>query len=130
VSEFRLLTSIADQDVIDQIAWSDGEHHYKQLHDTVYQAVREGRANPTPRHIALSEKHDEATVTHVHDWDEVLHVHSGTMRFTTGNDRGVLLHAGEGTVIIRNRLHGAVIESPECSFEVYQFDGDYAKCFS
>jgi hypothetical protein len=130
VSEFRLLTSIADQDVIDQIAWSDGEHHYKQLHDTVYQAVREGRANPTPRHIALSEKDDEATVTHVHDWDEVLHVHSGTMRFTTGNDRGVLLHAGEGTVIIRNRLHGAVIESPECSFEVYQFDGDYAKCFS
>jgi mannose-6-phosphate isomerase-like protein (cupin superfamily) len=126
-AEFSLLASIADQDVIDQIAWSDGEQRYKQLHDSVYRAILAGQVRTRSKRIALTETHDEPTVTHAHDWAECLHIVSGTMRFVTGHDRSVLLHPGEGTMILANRLHGASIESNECSFEVYQLTGEYQK---
>ena len=64
-----------------------------------------------------------------HDGDELCHIVSGTMRFVSGFDSYQILEAGEGTVILRNRLHGAIIESDECVYEIHSV-GDYRKCLS
>jgi hypothetical protein len=57
------------------------------------------------------------------------HIVSGTMKFVSGLDSYQILEAGEGTVISRNRLHGAIIESEECVYEIHSI-GDYKKCLS
>lgn len=51
------------------------------------------------------------------------------MKFVSGFDSHQILHPGEGTVIQRNRLHGAIIESPECVYEIHSV-GDYRACLS
>ncbi|HEX2050338.1 MAG TPA: iron-containing redox enzyme family protein [Actinomycetota bacterium] len=127
VEEFRLLAEIADDDFAAQVAWSDGGPRYKSLHDPVYDAIAGGRVEcPVQRFV---EPRGELSVTHVHDGDELCHIVSGTMRFVTGHDRYELLHGGEGTVIRSNRLHGAIIESEECVYDIHSI-GDYEKCLS
>ncbi|MDQ3829234.1 MAG: iron-containing redox enzyme family protein [Candidatus Tectomicrobia bacterium] len=125
--EIKLLGEIADQDFVAQVAWSDGSATYKQLHNPIYQKILAGEI--TPKCQRFVEPRGELSVTHVHDGDELCHIVSGTMRFVTGHDRSVLLRGGEGTVILRNRLHGAIIESEECVYEIYSI-GDYKRCLS
>ena len=75
------------------------------------------------------EPRGELSVTHVHDGDELCYTQSGVMKFVTGHNRYTILNAGEGTVIQHNRLHGAIIESEECVYNIYSI-GDYQKCLS
>jgi nitrosourea synthase len=121
----KLLGEIADADFAAQVAWSDGSAHYKSLHDPLYRKIQAGTIQANV--ARLIEPRGELSVTHVHDGDELCHIVSGTMRFVTGHNRSVLLHAGEGTVIQRNRLHGAIIESEECVYEIHSI-GDYQRC--
>jgi len=123
--EYKLLSDIADQDFAAQVAWSDGSEMYKQLHNAIFQKIEAGQL--TPKVARFVEPRGELSVTHVHDGDELCHIVSGTMRFVTGHDRSVLLHEGDGTVILRNRLHGAIIESEECVYDIYSIK-DYQKC--
>lgn len=123
----KLLGELADEDFIAQVAWSDGSEFYKQLHDPIYQKIASGQLNPKCDRIV--EPRGELSVTHVHDGDELCHIVSGTMRFVTGHDRSIILHGGEGTVIQHNRLHGAIIESEECVYEIYSI-GDYKRCLA
>ncbi|MCR8945933.1 hypothetical protein NW249_27885 [Streptomyces sp. OUCMDZ-4982] len=51
------------------------------------------------------------------------------MRFVSGFNSYRILEAGEGTVIQRNRLHGAIIESEECVYQIYSV-GDHRTCLS
>jgi uncharacterized cupin superfamily protein len=123
--EVKMLGDIADEDFAAQVRWSDGSATYKELHDPIYAKVVAGEI--TPKWAQFVEPRGELSVTHVHDGDELCHIVSGTMRFVTGHDRSVLLHAGEGTVILHNRLHGAIIESEECVYQIYSI-GDYRQC--
>ncbi len=125
--EYQLIADIADEDFATQVAWSDGSEMYKELHDTIFKKIAAGEI--TPKVERFIEPRGELSVTHVHDGDELCHIVSGTMRFVTGHDRSVLLHAGEGTVILRNRLHGAIIESEECVYDIHSIK-DYKKCLS
>jgi hypothetical protein len=125
--ESRLLASIAEQDLLDQIAWSDGAAHYKALAPVIHRRIEEGSLTPGVQRFV--EPRGELSVTHVHDGDELCFVQSGTMKFVTGHERSVLLHAGEGTVIARNRLHGAIIESAECTYDIHSI-GDHRCCLS
>ncbi|TKC96433.1 iron-containing redox enzyme family protein [Polyangium fumosum] len=115
--EGKLLTDIATQDFIDQVAWSDGSAHWKSLAPAIHRNIE--KSHDKPRVQRFVEPRGELSVTHVHDGDELCFIQSGTMRFVTGHERSVLLHAGEGTVIRRNRLHGAIIESDECTYDIH-----------
>lgn len=117
--EAKLVGEIADEDFAAQVAWSDNEQAYKALHDRVYANVTSAAPDERPPVQQFVEPRGELSVTHVHDGDELCHIVSGVMRFVTGHDRSVLLHAGEGTVIERRRLHGAIIESEECVYDIH-----------
>ena len=72
---------------------------------------------------------DLLSSAHCHDGDELCHIVSGTMKFVSGFDSHLILEAGEGVVIEKNRLHGAIIESEECVYQIYSV-GDYTACLS
>ncbi|MEU3267366.1 MULTISPECIES: iron-containing redox enzyme family protein [Streptomyces] len=127
IEEFRLLNTIADDDFATQIAWMDDADRYKELHAPVYAAIQEGRVTVPVADIV--EPHGELSNTHSHEGDELCHIVSGTMRFVSGFNSYRILEAGEGTVIQRNRLHGAIIESEECVYQIYSV-GDHRTCLS
>jgi mannose-6-phosphate isomerase-like protein (cupin superfamily) len=123
--EAKLLSEIADQDFINQVNWSDDGLKYKALASPIYAKIQDGSINPKMQQFV--EPRGELSVTHVHDGDELCYIQSGVMKFVTGHERYTMLHAGEGTVIQCNRLHGAIIESEECVYNIYSI-GDYQKC--
>lgn len=125
--EAKLLSEIADQDFIEQVNWSDNGLKYKALASPIYAKIQAGSINPKMQQFV--EPCGELSVTHVHDGDELCYIQSGTMKFVTGHECYTMLHAGEGTVIQRNRLHGAIIDSEECVYNIYSV-GDYQKCLS
>jgi hypothetical protein len=125
--EARVLAELADRDFVSQVAWSDGELTFKSLADPIGAKVRTGVLKPPI--VRFIEPRGELSVTHVHDQDELCLIVSGVMRFVSGFERGVLLHAGEGTVIQRQRLHGAIIESEECVYDIHTI-GDHRACLS
>jgi hypothetical protein len=125
--EFQVVAQIADDDFAAQIAWMDGGPEFKKLHDPVWKNVENGRVTAPIAHLV--EPRGELSNTHCHDGDELCHIVSGTMRFVSGLDSYQILEAGEGTVIQRNRLHGAIIESEECVYQIHSI-GDYKACLS
>lgn len=125
--EYQLIAEIADEDFATQIEWMDDGPVYKKLHDSVWAAVEEGKVTPPVDHLV--EPYGELSNTHCHNGDELCHIVSGTMKFVSGLDSHQILQAGQGTVIRKNRLHGAIIESEECVYEIHSI-GDYQKCLS
>lgn len=121
----KLLSEIADQDFIDQVNWADDGLKYKALALPVYTKIKNGAIDPKMQQFV--EPYGELSVTHVHDDDELCYIESGVMKFVTGDNRYTILNAGEGTVIQHNRLHGAIIESEKCTYNIYSI-GDYQKC--
>jgi hypothetical protein len=125
--EAKLLGEIAEQDLCAQVSWSDGGEEFKALARPVYAKIQGGAINPPKQQFI--EPRGELSVTHVHDGDELCHIESGVMKFVTGHERYTMLNPGEGTVIQRNRLHGAIIDSEECVYSIYSI-GDHKKCLS
>lgn len=125
--ECRLLTDVADRDFADQIEWMDTGALNKELHAPVWAAIDSGRVKAPIAHLV--EPHGELSNTHCHDGDELCHIVSGTMKFVAGFDSHQILEAGQGTVIRKNRLHGAIIESDECVYQIHSI-GDYRRCLS
>ncbi len=125
--EFQLISQIADQDFAAQVAWMDTGAQNKSLHDPVWAKVQAGEVTAPVAH--LIEPRGELSNTHQHDGDELCHIVSGTMKFVSGYDSHQILEAGQGTVIWKNRLHGAIIESEQCVYEIHSV-GDYRACLS
>jgi mannose-6-phosphate isomerase-like protein (cupin superfamily) len=125
--EFQAIAEIADEDFAKQIAWMDRGPLNKSLHAPVWDAIRSGRVTAPVARIV--EPRGELSNTHCHDGDELCHIISGTMRFVSGHESHEILEAGEGTVIECNRLHGAIIESDECVYEIHSV-GDHTACLS
>lgn len=125
--ESKLLAELADSDFCEQVSWADQGKHFKALHDPIFQRIQQGTLQP-PVQTFVEPRH-ELSVTHVHDGDELCHIESGTMHFYTGLGRYTPLHAGEGTVIQRNRLHGAIIDSDECVYHIHTIR-DHKACLS
>ncbi|GLF97754.1 iron-containing redox enzyme family protein [Streptomyces yaizuensis] len=127
IEEYRVISAVADEDFSTQISWMDGGPRFKELHAPVYQAIKEGRVTAPVADIV--EPYGELSNTHCHDGDELCHIVSGTMKFVSGFDSYEILEAGQGTVIQKNRLHGAIIESDECVYQIHSV-GDYQACLS
>jgi len=126
IEEFRLLTEIADKDFIEQIEWCNKGLEYKELAQPLQENILSGKVECNKG--TYIEPLNELSVTHVHDADELCMIESGTMDFVTGHNFVVPLHPGEGTVLLHNRLHGAIITSKEdCVYHIYTID-DYKKC--
>jgi Iron-containing redox enzyme len=125
--EARLLGQLVEQDFCDQVAWSDGGRRFKELHPAIYARIQAGALKP-PRQQFV-EPHGELSVTHVHDGDELCHIDAGVMHFINGLGRHTELRAGEGTVIQNRRLHGAIIDSEQCTYTIYSI-GDHRACLS
>ncbi|WP_242902491.1 iron-containing redox enzyme family protein [Actinomadura terrae] len=125
--EAQAVVGIADRDFADQIAWMDAGPHNKELHTPCWEAISTGRVTAPIAHLV--EPRGELSNTHCHNGDELCHIVSGTMKFVSGFDAHQILRAGEGTVIRGNRLHGAIIESDECVYEIHSV-GDYRSCLS
>lgn len=125
--EFQAIAEIGDEDFAKQIAWMDSGPVNKRLHGPVWDAIRSGRV--TAPVATIVEPRGELSNTHCHDGDELCHIVSGTMRFVSGHDSYQILEAGEGTVIECNRLHGAIIESDECVYEIHSV-GEHTACLS
>jgi hypothetical protein len=125
--QFQVIAEIADEDFARQIAWMDAGPRNKRLHDPVWDAIASGRVTAPVARIV--EPRGELSNTHCHNGDELCHIVSGTMRFVSGHDSFQILEAGEGTIIESNRLHGAVIESEECVYEIHSI-GDHRRCLS
>lgn len=123
--EFQLLAEINEEDVATQIQWVDSASKYKKLHDPVWAGLQAGKVDAPVAH--LDEHHHLLSNTHCHDGDELCHIVSGTMKYINGFDAYTILEAGEGTVIRKNRLHGADIVSDNCVYEIHSI-GDYEKC--
>lgn len=125
--EARLLGQLAERDFCEQVAWSDGGARYKALHPAVFAKIQAGAIRP-PQQTFVEPRH-ELSVTHVHDGDELCHINDGVMHFINGFGRHTELRAGEGTVIQKQRLHGAIIDSSECTYTIYSI-GDHRACLS
>ena len=128
IEEFRLLSEIAESDFVEQSDWSDRGLEYKGLTEPLLERITSGAVRC--RQGTYVEPLGELSITHVHDADELCLVESGVMDFVTGHDRKVPLHPGEGTILLHNRLHGALITSKEdCVYHIYSID-DYKACLS
>ncbi|MBZ4018703.1 iron-containing redox enzyme family protein [Streptomyces purpurogeneiscleroticus] len=127
IEEYRVIQTVSDEDLAAQIAWMDRGPEFKKLHAPVWEALESGRVTAPVADIV--EPKGELSNTHCHDGDELCHIVSGTMKFVSGFDSYQILEAGEGTVIQKNRLHGAIIESDECVYQIHSV-GDYQKCLS
>lgn len=125
VQEYQFIAGLADRDFAEQIGWMDDRPKNKDLHDPIWKSIESGRVSPPVAQIV--EPYGELSNTHQHDGDELCHIVSGTMRFVSGFDSYQILQPGEGTLIQHNRLHGAIIESDECVYEIHSI-GDYRKC--
>lgn len=114
--EARWLGDLAERDFATQARWKDEAPANQQLHDAIYPKLDGGQQVQCDQFI---EPKGELSVTHCHDQDELCHVISGEMEFLNGFERSTILGPGEGIVIKRNRLHGALITSERCVYEIH-----------
>ncbi len=125
--EALLLSEISEADIIAQIRWSDENPALKVRHAALFGRIESGQV--TVQVQTFVEPRGELSVTHVHDGDELCHVSAGVLRFVNGHDRYERLEPGQGIIIRRNRLHGAIVESDECTYHIHSV-GDAEACLS
>jgi hypothetical protein len=117
--EAKWLGRFAEQDFVEQIKWKDDAQVNTERHAGIIGPVLALARQGEIRSQTFVEPLHELSITHVHDEDELCHINSGTMEFLNGYGRSTILNPGEGTVIRRNRLHGALIQSELCDYTIY-----------
>ncbi len=93
----------------------DNQRTYRAIWPKVRAAFEAGTV---PRAL-LDEPRGELSITHSHDGDELCHVTSGEMEFLNGFQLSTTLKDDDGIIIQHNRLHGALIQSENCKYEIY-----------
>lgn len=132
IEETEYFQDIATDDFVKQVEWMDSRDEYKELGAKVTQYLKASEPN-FPLEVnqfpvaKIVEPLGELSVTHVHDGDELCYVESGVLHFISGPDNIMELNPGEATVIQRNRLHGAIVDSKECIYHIVSI-GDHKKC--
>lgn len=114
--EARWIGDFSEKDFAAQIQWKDRATVKKQLHDQIYAQVAKLDSIECQ---TFTEPRGELSITHSHDEDELCHIVSGEMEFLNGFEKSTILRAGEGIIINHNRLHGALISSDECVYQIY-----------
>lgn len=124
--EAKYLGDHAETDFVRQISWKNSakinQDTYQKIFPRVFEAWKSGKVTKDN----LDEPKGELSITHSHDGDELCHVVSGEMEFLTGFETSTTLRDNKGIIIERNRLHGALIRSENCKYEIYNI-GDINK---
>jgi len=117
--EARILGEHAENDFATQQVWKNQAEEYTGIYKKIFPSVMAGhQAGQVPR-ADLDEVSGELSITHSHDGDELCHVVHGEMEFLNGFQQSTTLRGGEGIIIQHNRLHGALIHSEKCQYEIY-----------
>ncbi|MCH4812151.1 iron-containing redox enzyme family protein [Vreelandella neptunia] len=122
----KFIGNIAEEDFVKQIQWKDKSDNNKELHNQIFTKVKSQFEKGNIDMAFLDEPINELSITHSHDGDELCHIVSGEMEFLNGFKQSTILKEGDGIVIERNRLHGALINSENCEYEIYSI-GDIKK---
>ncbi|WP_372425147.1 iron-containing redox enzyme family protein [Salinarimonas chemoclinalis] len=122
--EAKLLAELAERDFCAQVGWMDAAAPCKRLAPGILANIEARPAAERPPLAPIDEPRGELSVMHVHDGDELCWIREGVMHFWIGHDRYTRLEAGEGTVIRAQRLHGAIIDSERCLYEIHSI-GDH-----
>jgi hypothetical protein len=118
------LQELAEKDLCAQVTWMSKKDDYQNLGMEIKEPVL---ANQDKINIMrLIEPRGELSVTHCHDGDELCIVNSGVLRFVSGPNSFVDLQPGEAVVIQKSRLHGAIVLSEVCHYNIYSI-GDYRR---
>ena len=124
--EAKYIGDHAETDFVRQISWKNSaqvnQDTYKKIFPRVLEAWKDGKITKD----SLDEPQGELSITHSHDGDELCHVVTGNMEFLNGFEVSTTLRNNEGIIIERNRLHGALIHSKNCNYEIYNI-GDINK---
>ncbi len=102
---FRLLQTLADKDLIEQINF-------------VGQAKEIPPYDITDEKIVFTEEKNELTSAHIHPKSELFSVLSGELNFHSNGVNTILLKAGEKIVIPKGRTHGTSIVSNSAQYSV------------
>lgn len=127
LEELQLLTSIADDDFMAQVAFSDAVDSLKVPAQQIHQQIIAGRLRKSK--TTQVENRDQSVVTQVFDEDKLYLVESGALDLVLGPDQSVRLDAGEAIIVTRQCLHGTAVVSEECRYHIYDL-GNYESCLS
>lgn len=117
--EARCISEFAEADFVEQLKWKDAAEDNQRTYRAIWPKVRAAfEAGTVPRAL-LDEPRGELSITHSHDGDELCHVTSGEMEFLNGFQLSTTLKDDDGIIIQHNRLHGALIQSENCKYEIY-----------
>lgn len=117
--EARWLGEFAENDFVSQIEWKNNAVRNQEKHNNLFSKVVSAYHSGEISMDTFIEPKGELSVTHSHDEDELCHIVSGTMEYLNGFELSSKLEAGSGIVINKNRLHGALIESEQCEYQIY-----------
>lgn len=124
MEELQLITSLADEDFMAQLAWADSLEEHKASAGRLCEGGL-GDDLEAAKTTAIAHEGEEV-ITRVCDTDRLCRVESGALELVAGHGRRVELRAGEGVVIPRHRLHGLASASPRCVYHTYELRGDAA----
>lgn len=127
MEELQLVTSLADEDFIAQVAFADGAEDFKALGGQINGRLLGGELQR--QRATYVEGRSRSFVTRVHDGDRLCAVETGAAELVIGHDQSVRLGGGEAIVIPRGRLHGLAVASEECVYHIYDLE-DYRSCLS
>lgn len=118
------LQKIMEDDFYAQVKWMNNRPKFVQLAKDIKETVLADIDNIPV--ALLDEPQGELSVAHVHDGDEFCIVDSGLLRFCHGYDCFTDLGPGDCVVILKNRMHGALVLSDSCQYRILSI-GDYTK---
>lgn len=127
MEELQLLTAIADEDFMAQVAFGDTVADLKSAAQRIHALVVAGSLqSPVTTHLNTR---TQPFITRVSDRDQLYAVESGTLDLVLGPEQTERLDRGEVMIVPRQRLHGTAVVSDEVCYRVYDFE-DYQSCLS
>jgi quercetin dioxygenase-like cupin family protein len=120
LEEVRLLTGIADEDFMAQIAWFDKAGEHKAMAAEIGKRLSEsGAACSRTTEVGGAGRQ---SVMRVSDKDELLVVESGAVECVAGHGQTIELRAGESLVAPGNRMRAVKIVSDTAVYHFYEIE--------
>ena len=117
MEELQLITSVADEDFMAQLAFADTVDELQARAQPILRKIREGELQNTPTKYV--EDRGQSVITRVYDHDKLYAVESGALDLAIGHDHSVRLEEGETIIVPRQRLHGTAVASESCRYFTY-----------
>ncbi len=127
MEELQLITSLADEDFMAQVAFADGTENFHALGRQIHGRILDGQLQK--QKTTYVENRGQSLITRVSDKDSLCVVETGALELVIGHDHSVKLESGEAMVIPRGRLHGTAVAAAECVYHLYDLE-DYQSCLS